>query len=661
MWLMPRSALLMALVTALFTVCLACGSTQTPPPAPDGRPHDDGLRGAYADLAYLAPFGFHNHYYDGWRAYEETVSAARFINGVGAVMPPPKLGHPPDEVARMLAEHGITRGRLEIPWGELSMDENPKDLAEFDATLLAMRKHGIRPMILLNAHHGGPAPNVRTQHTVTEDAAQGDRTITVNDASGLKPHYSGPQLDGHVPTMFITEIEGDQLTLSKPLPEALSSEQVVDFVTLKYRPFSKPGSREQQKTVAGWRKYNSTVAAHVAKLYGTRGKQDVGFDLEVWNELTFGSDFLDINHYYDPPLRENYDKQDAWTYIPQATAQEARAHPEIYSGATITNGFSNTIPWPASSNLPQRLGGLSKHPYPLVKNYPADEPRSQALDETLQPTDFVPSYHSYYPESGLGQQHTETVARDGAPFNNNINGVVHGRYASGKEVPLYLTEINYSPSEAGISDPGVAMELKAKSSLRLYSMYLTKGAAAVYLFTAAGHGGEAGFAILTDRFLDHIKSGGYPANPDKYSGPIMRSTKRLTDEIKRGADMSLRSTRQVKVASITDTHGATQWAGSGSHPPLYDREVFAVLPIQRSTDSFVVPFYVVTRDMGQDYDPKDFTIRLDGVDGSDATVKVLDPLTGQETHYRLRSSGSDHLNVTVEAEDYPRLLSIEER
>jgi hypothetical protein len=654
---MPRLALLTTLLTALFTICVACRSTQTPSPVPD----DDKLRGAYADSAYLAPFGYHNHYLDGWRAYEETVSAARFNNGIGAVIPPPSLGYPPEEVARMLAEHGVTRGRLEIPWGELSMNENSEDLAEFDATLSAMRKHGIRPMILLNAHHGGPAPSIRSQHTVTAAAAQGARTITVNDASGLKPQYSGPQLNGHVPTMFITGIDGDQLTLSKPLPEALSSGQVVDFVTLKYRPFSKPGSREQQETVAGWRKYTSTVAAHVAKLYGTRGQQDIGFDLEVWNELTFGSDFLNINNYYDPPLQENYDGQDAWTYIPQATAQEARAHPEIYRGATITNGFSNTIPWPASSNLPQRLGGLSKHPYPLVKNYPEDEPLSQALDENLLPTDFVPSYHSYYPESGLSQQQTETLARDGAPFNNDINGVVHGRYASGREVPLYLTEINYSPFAAGISDPDAAMDLKAKSALRLYAMYLTKGAAAVYLFIAAGYGGEVGHAILTDRFLNHIKSGGsYPANPDEYSGPIMQSTERLTDEIKRGADMSLSSIRQVKVASITDTHGATQWAGSGSHPPLYDREVFAVLPIQRSTNSFVVPFYVVTRDMEQDYDPKNFTIRLNGIDGRDATVKVLDPLTGQETHYQMHPSGADYLRVTVEAEDYPRLLSIEE-
>ncbi len=76
-------------------------------------------------------------------------------------MPQPNSSYPPEEIASMLADHGVTRGRLEIPWGELSVDEKSQDLTEFDATLLAVRKHGIRPVILLNAHHGGPAPNIR--------------------------------------------------------------------------------------------------------------------------------------------------------------------------------------------------------------------------------------------------------------------------------------------------------------------------------------------------------------------------------------------------------------------------------------------------------------------------------------------------------------------
>jgi hypothetical protein len=49
-------------------------------------------------------------------------------------MPQPNSSYPPEEKASILAEHGVTRGRLEIPWGELSVDEKSQDLTEFDAT-----------------------------------------------------------------------------------------------------------------------------------------------------------------------------------------------------------------------------------------------------------------------------------------------------------------------------------------------------------------------------------------------------------------------------------------------------------------------------------------------------------------------------------------------
>ena len=39
--------------------------------------------------------------------------------------------------ASMLAEHGVKRSRLEILWGELSVDEKFQDLTEFDATLFS--------------------------------------------------------------------------------------------------------------------------------------------------------------------------------------------------------------------------------------------------------------------------------------------------------------------------------------------------------------------------------------------------------------------------------------------------------------------------------------------------------------------------------------------
>lgn len=42
------------------------------------------------------------------------------------------------------------------------------------------------------------------------------------------------------------------------------------------------------------------VAAVATEAGSALGGQD--FDLEVWNELTFGSDFLDVNNYYSPAV-----------------------------------------------------------------------------------------------------------------------------------------------------------------------------------------------------------------------------------------------------------------------------------------------------------------------------------------------------------------------
>ena len=56
------------------------------------------------------------------------------------------------EPASMLAEHGVKRSPLEIPWGELSVDERSRDLTEFDATLLAVRTAEPRPAVAIVPH-----------------------------------------------------------------------------------------------------------------------------------------------------------------------------------------------------------------------------------------------------------------------------------------------------------------------------------------------------------------------------------------------------------------------------------------------------------------------------------------------------------------------------
>ena len=53
-----------------------------------------------------------------------------------------------------------------------------------------------------------------------------------------------------------------------------------------------------QNTMAGWRRYADTIATFVTDVLGTAQRSDKGFDMEIWNELSFGSKFLNINQYY---------------------------------------------------------------------------------------------------------------------------------------------------------------------------------------------------------------------------------------------------------------------------------------------------------------------------------------------------------------------------
>jgi hypothetical protein len=154
------------------------------------------------------------------------------------------------------------------------------------------------------------------------------------------------------------------------------------MATLKYRPFSAPGSADYNQTVAGWKAYVLTVGQLAAKYLGAGN-----FDLEVWNELTFGSNFLYINAYYNPAFA-NYAEEAIWPALVQATADVATANPSIFSGTELSDGFGNTIPWTASSTEPARVTGISKHCYAVQKAFPVEEYKgSGALNALLQQED----------------------------------------------------------------------------------------------------------------------------------------------------------------------------------------------------------------------------------------------------------------------------------
>ena len=142
------------------------------------------------------------------------------------------------------------------------------------------------------------------------------------------------------------------------------------------------------------------MADFVSETLGSKRGADRGFDLEIWNELTFGSSFLCINNYFDPKLVE-YKEEAIWEGLVRETAELAERQPDRFRGVTLVDGFRNTIPWPASSREPACVGGLSAHPYPVRKAYPKDEAQGPSVNALFaqeeSPTFTHPSTRPCFP------------------------------------------------------------------------------------------------------------------------------------------------------------------------------------------------------------------------------------------------------------------------
>jgi hypothetical protein len=628
-----------------------------------------GLAGAYTDASYLTAFDFgqHSHWRQPWRSVLETVAAHQFLDGIG-------IGFPaggdlaPDLVARMLSKNGIRNVRIEIGWGAVNAENesvlnNAEQLSE---VLAACKRWKLRPLILLNLNQGVPAPLKMFDHTVTQDAPKGSRELHLDSTDGLVVGRSGLSdlTDYWAAEALITAISGDTVTLSKPLPFELKAGVKAKMATLKYRPFSVPGSADYKATLDGWTRYVGTVAGFAANTLGTVGQADLGFDLEVYNELTFGAHFLSINDYYDPPLA-TYEEDSIWDNLMAATAEYAEQRPAEFAGVELSNGFANTIPWTASSRQPTRVGALSKHPYAGVKQFPADERDGERLGQDGKPTQAVPNYTALFPEYyGSGLQ-TETLMRDSAPLNTDIYGTVHGRFGRGPAAPVgvWITEVNIQPTEAGVTDPGAALALKARSALRYFAFYLNKGVNKVQLYAAAdSQGGDAGYSVLQDNFVRYARSNTtYPDDDSAYTSPALSAVRRMTDVFKVGLDPDLRQTRPLQVRSVRDGHDHVQFAATGDQPPLHNREVLAVLPYQVNARRFVIAYYVMTRDVRVPLPAEDYTLDLDGLKAVGAQFSAYDPLTGQAVPIKVHVAEQNRLVLSLPATDTPRLLTVQEQ
>jgi hypothetical protein len=630
------------------------------------RPYEDPRQA-------LIPFGINSYFAHPWRSYMDTQPASQFLGSMGfCYNGDPKYLEP---VLQFMSEAGIRKVRTEMGWGNLDWDdrmtgENRTNALEF---LRLARKYNIRPLMLLNAHHSAPGPVREVSVSLMQDAKKGDRSFQVrpDDVSKIRVGYTGPmKADEYCAAKpLITEVKPDgTCVLSGPLGGDLTA-GTLQLKELKYQPLHgvklKGGDQQANaeaaasaaETQEGWKKY----VAEICNL-GLEGMGGAGFDLEVWNEQTFGSNFLDINNYYDPD--REYDGQVEYTRLrpqepgirPDArkkfrlegpmvlvglTVDYVRSRPEL-AGVKVDNGIGNQWPWNGGGDNWPGQDAYSRHYYhggwndisPETVPHP-DHATMNALGEKegqrpekprdwydiIPGSNFIPTTRIGHPEAHHCGWKTESLIRDVLP-DSRLGGepLRHGRFTHNgdyKTPELWQTEVNFArdkffnelfdKTEVKREDPRAHVlddYMTSKMLLRQYVFHNHKGLRNQYMFAS----GERPFAInmAGQAFYQALDLSGFQLTDDvrKAAPSVYRGLGWLTQQME--ASEPIVAPRRLSVEELWEYKPRLVFAGDGSaaRPHQWNRDWFAFLPYQLTADKFLVPYYVMTVDAHFSWNPE---------------------------------------------------------
>jgi hypothetical protein len=698
----------------------------TPPPAsgsgapslPAPAPAEAGAAAANSDpidprFLTALPFGKMSFWVQPWRAYLDTWPVSRMTEALGINFNvAPAIAEP---TAQLLQDNGFKLARVDISWNGLSYSDPTKLRADLEPSVLArftaLRNHGLRPLIVLDANSGDPAPSKLLTLETTAPAAAGARTVQLgaSSAAAVVPGKTGFNnlAFGGSPDLLIESVDASGLaTLARPLQNALPA-GTHGGTTLLYAPFTPPTLPDGQpnpafqETLAGWLTYVSTVSKFASSIFGPGG-----FDLEVWNELTFGSQFLNSENYYSAEAENPQElssegappeqpKRITVTHsiiraILEATVSYVRSPQNgLTSEVGITDGFASETPFPSGASAPIGLTALSKHPYVGERRFPeAYDPsalrpvNALGVQDTVFPARlpfqplFTPTYQSLLPEYTLTGTSTETLIRDLAPITTEVYGFPHGREVGppgGKPVQKWITEYNLSvPRGVNTLLPAAdKAHFHAKALLRSLVAMVSKGISREYFFAAA----SGSLSLIDEGFFKALEAhpGSYPG--DRAGGEIIDGFHNLLSQFQGPGPSG--TPQQLKLLSITQQgdHAQFQGDGTAAHPTLWDREVLAVFPFQSSPTRFVIPVYVMTRNLLTLYNPtasptditrydlpnETFHITLSNLPQTKTppTVTAYDPLKNQHTPARLLTREGNTATFEIAATDYPRLLELE--
>jgi hypothetical protein len=640
-----------------------------------------------------------------------------------------------EATAQVLAAAGFHSARVELGWGNLDYDD-PGTLSSraiYQKILGALRDAGIRPLILLNANSMAPVPFKRIRVSLTKPAVAGAREVFFNQTNGIRPGYTGftsllPQRLGF-PLITAVEPATGRCELSAPLPKDLTVGPLV-LADLKYHPFSDPlledGTPNQwaQETVEGWKTYVRTVCQFVKETLGSEGQSDAGFDVEVWNELTFGSAFLGEENYYQPKrvFKNNFVYQNHGSVVKGVisilpmTVDLVNDPANRLPGVHVISGFSNQWPWESGTDIWPSQAGFSRHFYtsldpdrpfngvcgflsPGTIDRPGEGPinalgfldgqRDNRQWHTVIPGSyFAPTVHVSLPEAWQYGYKIEYITRDVQPFPGLWDQ--HFRFSNpgdGRPAEFWMTETNTDRSAflwqlqkrfaLSTDDPALVRlshHLGAKALLRTFVFQSSKGVHTIELY-AARHK-DLQLALIPESFFAALKRADHRLTDDvqAQAGEQLAVLSRVVQLMRQGDPLSV--TRPLGISRIVEHDPRLVFSGDGTpeHPDRFNREDFACLPFQLNANRFAIAYYVVSQNMAgtcrpelavldparYDMRPQLFDVTITNVAGEHATVSVWDPFSNNKVPVGILAASKTDMTVQLESMDYPRFLIIEE-
>lgn len=496
----------------------------------------------------------------------------------------------------------------------------------------------MRPTLLLNCHQGVPCPLHGFDGRLLEDAPKGASRIRLADTASLVPGRSGLSglTDYWAAEAIITAVDSStgECRLSKPLPKDLKAGKVA-MATLKYLPLHPVGTPEFDETAAGWIRY----ARILGRLCVESGIED--FDFELYNELTFGTKFLDIRNYYPDRPKPDRDFLHEGGSCWELAKRVVRAVKDSFPRARVIWGFSNTTFFhTAVDQLPPGTDGQSYHPYGTgTRKLPEQEYHRDHPEENVD--GFTPTMEVRLPE-GVASTfiQTESIMR-------LIHPEARRRAPKGVErFRHYMTEHGVLARECGVRDEAGAWRLKTKCALRSYCLWLHKGVDVLHFFAAWDK--EAGeFGLLP---VDLPK---LPADAafDDVAPPPLRALRALT-----GAFAGAGALREIRPLSVEVAPVAEPRKIFDGRKPLRSSDAVVVLPWQTNDRDYAVGLYVMTWDAAATWPEERFRVTLRGTTAG--TIGMTDPVSGRDVAVRVLRQEPGLVELDLPLVDTPRLLTL---